>query len=470
MARVPQNLWFSGASFAALLLVGGCSGRSTYEPPIAAEPAPPPPHAAGLSSDGTGLLGGPVDKGAAHADGLITYRRADGMQVTAMRPIANPDDTAPPTRLAATGRRMAHRGHHRVHRQIESSRVQASLPRYHPASISPARPHTAVGARPVPQPPHVNPVTARHVTPTLPLPVHVPTRPAPMPSRQSQKDWVKASPNSEGWAPAPATKILDEAKTSPTTSGPYSQSVAVSVPTPLPIPSDAKLAGLQAQLAPQVAKAARLEVPAGLITGQAVAAHLTLPTDLLESIQREAPKHGLGAAAKAVEITATLMGDGYDVRPDGAQTRHLESGIAPDFTWQIKRGVGSTGPLRADVQAELVGAHQPLDFALASVGPQTAKATQVGSEPRTWLGPLDKNGQRTVLGAFLVLAAVFIAALIARNAEAQRRRAERRQKFTKLSEYNRATGPDTANHYATEDEARAAQVRHDDEGRKSIED
>ena len=476
MARLAQNLWFSGSSFAALLLIAGCSGRSTYEPPMVAEPSPPPTHAAEPGTDGTGLLGGPVSKGTSEANGLISYRRADGVQVTAMRPIANPEDSAPRPRPTSPGHRAAHRIHHRIHRHIEHPRVQASIPAYHPTAQLPTRPAVVERTRPVPpQQHHASPVPPPHVAAVAPRsiqPVAKPT-PTPMPHRAVQnKDWVKSSPNSTGWAPAPDAKVFDESETPPAVTDANSQSAAVTVPAPMPIPPDPKLAGLQAQLAPQLAKAAKLEIAPGLTSGQSVAAHLTLPKNLLASIQHEAPKHGLGAAATSVQVTATLMGDGYDVRPDGAQTRRLESGVAPDFTWQVKRRIGAAGPLRADVQADLGGARRPLSFALASVGPDTATGSTAQAPParRSWLGPLDKNGQRTVLGAFLVLAAIFIAALIARNAGAQRRREERRKKFTALSEYNLATGSDNSTLYATEDEAREAQARLDDEERRHTED
>jgi hypothetical protein len=405
--------WFSTASLAALTLVAGCSGHSNYEPPIAPEREPPPVRTAEPGSDGTGLLGGP-DDGA--ADSLITYRRADGMLVTAMRPIANPGEEHTSRPARSSHHAATKRSHSRVHTRVAAARNSAPVASYQAA-----------------------PVAAYRVPPAAPVrPQIVAARPAAaQPYRPPAV--VIAAPT-----PAKAPVAQPQTAAAPIIKAPLTETIlpAAAAALPLAIPSDAKLAGMQTQLAPVVAKGLRFEVSPGLITGQPVSAHLTLPANLLESIQHEAPRHGLGVAAKSVQVSATLMGDGYDIRPDGIQTRSLSAGTAPDFIWQVKRGTGASGPLRADVQAELQGARQPLSFAVASVGPDTATNAPDGAGPRTWLGPLDKTGQRTVLGAFLVLAALFIATLISRNNNAQRRRDERRRKFSALAEYNLATASD----------------------------
>jgi hypothetical protein len=108
------------AAAAALTLLAACNGPSVPQPTPPPRPdlqtapadLPPPPLLGGPPeerADGGTLLGGPYatpDK----PGPLTTFRRADGVEVTVMRPIPNPGDEPPPAprprvheRVAASG-------------------------------------------------------------------------------------------------------------------------------------------------------------------------------------------------------------------------------------------------------------------------------------------------------------------------------------------------------------------------------
>ncbi|MDP3384077.1 MAG: hypothetical protein Q8S47_12225, partial [Phenylobacterium sp.] len=107
---------------ASLLAVAGCSapsGPSAQGGDYYSEAQPPPPlmgGAPGSADDGSGLMGGPpadvyqgqaLPPAASRHDGVVTFRRADGVLVTTMRPIANPEDMTAEERRRVYGDRPA---------------------------------------------------------------------------------------------------------------------------------------------------------------------------------------------------------------------------------------------------------------------------------------------------------------------------------------------------------------------------
>ena len=388
MSHSYRTTLISGASLLAAVLLSACSGRATYEPPLAPEASEPVPAVTvpnALPSDSTGLLGGPTGTAPAETSGIATFRRADGVLVTAMRPIANPDDAE---RNANTTRQTTQQSSLRSHVR-----------------------HTTTGRTP----PSAS-TSARRMVPVAVSPVASP----------QTVQVVKAAPK-----PASASS---QVKLSQPTQGP----VRIPISSALPIPPDAKLAGLQAQLAPKVAGGLTLKAPTELLEGQSGNVELALPANLLAAIQAEAPKHGLGAAARSAELSATLSGTGYEITPGGSQTVALRGGKAASFFWVATRAAEPAGPLHVDVQSVLTGGRSSLQFALASLDTGPSSTTPVVPVKKSWLGPLDATGQRTVLGAFLVLVALFIANLVARNARETKRREERRRKFDAFTDYSLA--------------------------------
>jgi len=146
-------------------------------PPTTPEAAPPQ-----AKDDGTGLLGGPAGDDR-DANGLTTFRRADGVEVTTMRPIPNPGDeglagasqpvTAEATESAeepyAAPMRHHHRGHRHGHVMAGSAMAQSAPAHPQPKVVAPPgktqsipipahRPNSHAALKPVPTP--TSPVVA----------------------------------------------------------------------------------------------------------------------------------------------------------------------------------------------------------------------------------------------------------------------------------------------------------------------
>ena len=376
------------------------------------------------SADHSGLAGGPAGSGPAvlgpaptsdpkYVMRLVTYRRADGVLVTAMRPVPNPEDLSADDRRAIYGARYAPRaflaaGHGR--RNIEIAVQPASqMATSHPAIARPAPPRPVVVAK-LPPP---------SVITTVPAPKMVElTKPAPAPTTAVAV--LKTPP-----APAPA-------------------------PLGLKAPSDPKLAALQAAVGPEVATGSNLTVPDNLPVGQSGQVSLSLPQTLWASLQREAAKLGLGKAAKKADVTATLSGQGYEITPNGPQTAQLKTGEAPSFNWQVKPGPGEKGALKADVDATLKGLRLPQSFSLASLE-EAVKAAMPVAPPvakSSWMDVLSIPGlkdievpglgrvpSKSVVGAVLVLLALLILVSMARNGGGRADRDERRRKFRTMTDY-----------------------------------
>jgi hypothetical protein len=141
MGEMAKRICLTAA--AALTLLAACNGPSAPHPapPPQPEPrtqaeSPPPPLLGGPpeapAGDGT-LLGGPYateDK----PGPLTTFRRADGVEVTVMRPIPNPGDDPP---IAP---------HHRVHDRVTAIEPQLQAPVLPAASVAP-RPQVSPPAK-----------------------------------------------------------------------------------------------------------------------------------------------------------------------------------------------------------------------------------------------------------------------------------------------------------------------------------
>ncbi|MBN9319755.1 MAG: hypothetical protein BGN86_12045 [Caulobacterales bacterium 68-7] len=195
-------------------------------------------------------------------------------------------------------------------------------------------------------------------------------------------------------------------------------------------------ARLTAELTPVIAAGAKLSVPEAIAAGDPAAVTLTLPADFLGTVQAEANALDLRRAARAVQVTAALSGDGYDVTPNGPQTLALKPGEPASFTWQVTPRALKAKPLTAKIDAALTGGRSPFDFALGSVeapvaGAESASAGGLdGMINAPGLGPLPA---RTLLGGGLIALAVIVLAFLARRASAwesaaARRRAQRAEK------------------------------------------
>lgn len=408
MAGVLTKTTLRGAAAIALLTFVGCSGPSPHQTPpppnsVGQGPAPSLMGGAPGASDNSGLLGGP---GGSRAQAvppastsnpkylmrLVTYRRADGVLVTAMRPVKNPEDMTAAERRQTYGNRYAPRAHVIGHSHAYSV-AQATPPK--PA----AKPVQVVAARPLPP-----------VTPAV----------------------------------APKAVISEVAKPAPVVT-------AAMTPPPggLPAPSNPKLAALQTAVGGEVSAGSKLTVPEGLAKGETAQVSLSLPQTLLAMIQREAGKLGLGKAAKKADVTATLSGEGYEITPNGPQTAKLKLGEAPSFNWQVKPGAGEKGPLKADVDASLKGLKLPMNFSLASLE-QAVKAALPPPAPRAKGSLLDKLAipgmptvkipgfgvvpSKSVVAVGLLLLGLALLVAIARNAGESARRNERRRKFRTMTD------------------------------------
>ena len=433
---ITVTKWMLRGASVAVLTLAGCSGPTSHEvapPPDAYTQAPPPElmgGAPGASADDSGLAGGPGGQYAPppasrapsrYVNSLVTYRRADGVLVTAMRPVPNPEDMSPSERRLVYGARYAPRAY-----------VSAGPRIRHPAQAYDAAP-ARVAAKP-PAKPAV--VAAR---PPL-APVAKPVAPAARPV-------IAAAP----------PKTVEQARPAPT---PKAAPVLAAAPQPvfpaagLPVPADPNLAKLQTAVGGEVAAGSKLAVPEAVTKGQSGQVSLTLPQTLLATLQREAAKLGLTKAAKKAEVTATLSGAGYEITPNGPQTAKLKTGEAAAFNWQVKPGAGERGPLKADVDARLAGVKPPMTFSLASIEQALAAAMpeapvkKKGFSINGLLGKLAIPGMKDVsvpgvgrvpsnkvVAGALVLAALALLIALARGAGESRRRAERRRKFRTMTDH-----------------------------------
>ncbi len=173
---------------ASLLALAGCSAPTAptaHGSDYHSEAPPPPPlmgEAPGPSTHGNSLMGGPpvdVHQGrpleavATRHEGVVTFRRADGVLVTTMRPIPNPEDMTRAERLRVYGERPV-RAAEAAPRRVHSADARAApAPARTPVRAQAPAP---VAAAPVP----AAPVAAAPVAPSRPAPATMaPAAPAP---------------------------------------------------------------------------------------------------------------------------------------------------------------------------------------------------------------------------------------------------------------------------------------------------
>jgi hypothetical protein len=400
---------------ASVLVIAGCGAREPVE-------APPASSAAGYGATQTpelmgaapaaettpadGLLGGPAGEPTAVAaptpvftsnPNLKTWRRADGVLVTAMDPIANP----------------------KAKRQV----------RYAPRAVSaPARRAHAAPA------PVAHPVAQAS------------TRPAPAPVAKPAPKPIAVAPPSVALKPVAAPKPVPVIAKAPVVAPP----AKAEAPKPM-----TKLQKLQAAVAPEATKGAVLASGESLAQGKEGQVTLSLPATLGDMIKKEAAKLGLTKAAKKTSAYADLQGEGYEITPNGRQTAVVKAGESPTFAWQVKPTPEAKGSLKTEFGVELNGAKPAQGFSLGSIAKQVApiqeavtektKGFKFGMPELPSLGGFEtidlpgvgKVPGKSVLGGALVLLALLILVAISRGASANKARAERRRKFRTLTDYGR---------------------------------
>ncbi len=387
-----------GATLISLAFLANCSPP----PPVGLPPAPPPQDAVTSThkpeqyGDQSGLLGGPAATTdvapPTPSDGLIHNRRPDGVEVVSMPAIANP-----------VAKATARHGHS------------------HPSSAPQTKPQGKVGASPMgakPAAPHVSlqKPQARPVLQSAPLPKVI------APKVQAAKPV----------AVPPAVKLAApkvETQKAPTPSIPDSLRMV-----PALAPTDARLAGLQSELLPDLAQGARFVVADGVAKGQAGPVTLTFPKALESQIRAKAARHGLGRPSRQINLTAKLSGTGYQIVPDTAQTIELSADKDTVFTWQVTPQPVARTPLHADLSASLVGAASPLALPLAGLEPKDAVNPALAAVPPAkkafhfQMPHLPVGISKPVGAVALLLAALGLLAYAARRSHDSQREADRRRR------------------------------------------
>lgn len=362
-----------------VLALGACTRAINPTPEPEPEPyaeAPPPPPLLGEAppsgprpADETGLLGGPPAPGAeggAEASATIRFRRPDGVVVSTMKTIPDPEPALvePPPRPGAAQRLRP--------------RVQGRMDRSGDLKVTAAPPPLIVPAPP-------------------PTSAIAPVAPAPPPA---------AAPGELAKAPQ----------------APFAQVLA------LPTPADPKLAALQAATAGADAAGAKLSIADSIAKGLAGEVQLRLPAALAARLRAEAARLGLGAAARTAEVSARLSGAGYRIDPAGPQVQALKPDEEIVFNWRVVPGeAGATGPLKVEAEAALTGEGAARTFALAALEqtpvppaePQAAAASSGQTQAKWALAII------LVLLAALVLTGIWRNHKERRRAEAERRQRER---------------------------------------------
>jgi hypothetical protein len=136
-------------------------------------------------------------------------------------------------------------------------------------------------------------------------------------------------------------------------------------------------------------KNARLDVPPAISTGGEDKVVLTLPADLLKTMQARAAQTGLGPAARKVFVTAKLGGQGYAITPNEDQTARLQAGEPTVFTWDVKPSATPGGVLTADMTGSLQGQGRDQTFALGAVTAQIPVGGQAAPAPAPIQAPVE---------------------------------------------------------------------------------
>jgi hypothetical protein len=402
MLHIKSRLAALAGCAASVLLLAGCGAREPVEVPPAAPASIAPDSEADQAPESMGaapadgLLGGPDDTVPAAPDpassreGLKTWRRADGTLVTAMAPIADPEPRSRPE---------------------PASEPQGAM-LYAPDAVAAPAPRRCVA--PTPRPTRVPPAATAVA------------KPAPRPSQVA-----RSAPTPAVVAPLPAPlKPLVAAKTdAPLAQAPTPPAPARTSPDKPPT----ELQHLQAAVAPEAARGAVLAAGASLGQGQEGQVTLSLPATLGDRIRNEAAKLGLGKAANRTSAYADLRGDGYEVTPNGRQTAVVKPGQQATFAWRVKPTPAAKGQLKTEFGVELNGTQPAQGFTLGSITRQVAPipaAIKAKAESAKLAMPdlgrfetidvpgLGRLPGKSVLGGALMLLALLILVVIARNASA----------------------------------------------------
>jgi predicted small lipoprotein YifL len=421
---------FLAGCAASVLMIAGCGARAPVEAPPAAPTAfgyDTPQATDPRDTPADGLLGGPPSAAdsqvpvAATESPLKTWRRPDGTLVTAMEPIADPEDS--PSSVRGPVRpdvRAAARTHARV-------RHERSAP------VAPAR-HTHVASAPV--------TPVRAATPVVRAVARPASKPAPVAPPAPRP--VAVAP-----APAPLKPIAAVQPAKVPAPAPVVAPVTPAAPAGKP---QAPLRALQAAVGPETARAATLAVAQSLTSGQEGQVTLSLPANLGDRIKAEAARLGLAQTARKISAHADLQGQGYDIAPSGRQTAVVKPGQPATFAWQVKPTAAAQGPLKAEFGVNLSGAKPAQDLTLGSIARQVAPIQDAVKDKAGRLkgalpdlsryATVDVPGVgkipgKSLLGGALVLLALLILVVISRNAAAAQARAqaERRRRVRTQTDY-----------------------------------
>jgi hypothetical protein len=347
------------AALAAALAMPACSRSAPAEAPPApvAEESAPPPLAGAEAAVAAGAAGPQryaEDYGRGYGEGY-NHRVRDRRPVERDRALARERDEARQVWLQR--HRVRHwrlQHHHLVFERGRPPHQEAVRHAAHPASAAAPAHQTAL---PAPRPtPHPAALVRPHRT-------RIQVRPEVRPVLQTQPnvtplDHTMALPVIETRPAAPAVDLT------------------------------AQLGQLTSAAAEDM-KGAKLDVPSALSTGGEGKVVLTLPQDLLWTIQGRASSSSLGPAARHASVTAKLAGQGYVITPNGEQTARLGPDRPAIFTWDVKPSGAPGGVLTADMTASLQGEGAPLTFALGAVTaqiPVVAPAAS-GAVPATAAAP-----------------------------------------------------------------------------------
>lgn len=439
MLRGLVRLAACAASGAAFLALTGCGGGQPEDSYTGA-----PPAAYDRGDGGTELMGGQrpparADDGSGLLGGPDGYGR--------MAPIPNPADLTRAERVRYYGHKYDHLPEPRGAKATGGRSSQALLTRRRQDGT------LEVSMRPIANPEDMSAAERRRIYGNR----YAPAPRVPHSPRRRSEDAPRVAA-----APVAKPVVQPAARPAPAKPAPVAKPVVAAAPVvappvlkPAPTLKQTPAEQLSAAVKPEAMRGAVLTVPEGLAKGEESKVSLALPANLFDTIKREAAKLGLGKAAKKQEVSATLTGEGYEITPNGPQTQALKPGQAATFDWNVKPGADDKAPLKATVDGTLAGDRKAkTTFSLATLEQAVAAPVAAVKEKASGfklpslslkslaipgMQPVDvpgvgKVGSEKLVGAGLALLALLLVLLMARNASANRARAERRRKFRTMQD------------------------------------
>ncbi len=448
------------AALAAVVALSACSRSAPPEaptgpPPVAEQTAPP-------------LAGGPSQAEVALVAEPESYPSDDGRLYRAAYD-HRPESYVERERRLAREQRLEQERHLARERYLAHERVlvrdHAPRTRHRNVGRWSYRHHQLVFEHPRPPHPHGQvrgPAVA--TAPVAPAPQPAAARPTPHPARLVR-------PRPIVMKPAAKPIVLQQAQVK-TIDHPIALPLITAQAAPAITPDQAAAApavDLGTQLGELTSaaaldmKSARLDLPTALSTGGEGKVTLTLPPDLLATIQAKATAVGLGPSGRKVFITAKLAGQGYAITPNQGQTARVDAGPTV-FAWDVKPSGAPGGVLTADMTGSLQGNAEAKTFALGAVtaqipGPAQAAPASAPAPAATpaqmklpdlghlQLGALKLHdlaipghptlavpgmgevpSEKVVATGLVVLILILLIAIV-RSASSRRERAERRRRF-----------------------------------------